>query len=83
MAVKIHPHAKERLIERGAELDEIVGTVEQGEQSPAKFGRTCFRRNFTFNGCRRGKTYHTKQIEAFAVKVGEDWLVITVITRYF
>jgi hypothetical protein len=31
----------------------------------------------------RGKHYTTKQIEAFAVKEDEGWLVITIITRYF
>ena len=31
----------------------------------------------------RGKHYATKQIEAYAVKEGEDWLVISVVVRYF
>lgn len=31
----------------------------------------------------RGKNYRTKQIEAYAVKEGNDWLVITIVTRYF
>jgi hypothetical protein len=31
----------------------------------------------------RGKPYQTKQIEAFAVNEGDDWLVITVITKLF
>jgi hypothetical protein len=73
----------ERLAERGAELEEVISVVEQGERIPAKFGRTCFRRNFPFSGLWLGKAYHTKQIEAFAVEEGEDWLVITVIARYF
>ena len=30
-----------------------------------------------------GSHYRTKQIEAYAVQEGADWLVITVITRYF
>ncbi|MBI4714690.1 MAG: hypothetical protein HY760_01870 [Nitrospirae bacterium] len=81
--VKLHPHAHDRLLERGASEIEVVATVQEGESFPAKYGRTGFRRNFPFNGIWRGKRYVTKQIEAFAVKEGQEWLVITVITRYF
>ena len=81
--VKFHPHAKERLFERGAIEAEVIATVEGGESFPAKYGRTGFRRNFPFNGTWRGKDYATKQIEAYAVREGDDWIVITIITRYF
>ncbi len=83
MAVRIHPHASERMGERGATEDEVKATVEQGEQFPAKFGRTGFRRNFRFDSNWRGRSYSTKQVEAYAVMENSGWLVITVITRYF
>jgi hypothetical protein len=63
--------------ERGATEEEVRATVEQGEQFPAKFGRTGFWRNFLFDRERHGRHYHTKQIEADAVQEGADWLVIT------
>lgn len=72
MAIKIHPHAKERMQERGTTEEEITKTVEEGEQFPAKFNRTGFRRNFTFEDIWRGKKYKTKQVEAYAVKEGQD-----------
>lgn len=81
--VRLHPHAGERLLERGATEPEIITTVEEGETFPAKYGRTGFRRNFPFDGTWRGKPYTTKQIEVYAVKEGDDWLVISLITRYF
>jgi len=81
--IKLHPHAKERLVERGAAEQEVIATVERGETLPAKFGRTGFRRNFSFNGTWRGRHYSTKQVEAYAVTEDDDWIVITVITRYF
>lgn len=81
--VKLHPHAQERLIERGATEEEIISTVEAGEVFPAKFGRNGFRRNFPFGGVWRNKQYTTKQVEVYAVKENDDWLVLTVITRYF
>ncbi|OFX15106.1 MAG: hypothetical protein A2Z18_08215 [Armatimonadetes bacterium RBG_16_58_9] len=81
--VKLHPHAAERLAARGAEEHEVAETVEHGEQFPAKYGRTGFRRNFVYEREWQGKRYATKQIEAYAVYEDGDWLVITVITRFF
>lgn len=81
--IKFHIHALERLSERGATEVEVIKTVESGEIFPAKYGRTGFRRNFPFNGAWRGKHYEVKQLEAYAVKEGDDWMVITIITRYF
>jgi hypothetical protein len=83
MKVTLHPHAKERLAERGATESEVIATVTQGEQFPAKFGRTGFRRNFPYQKRWRGRFYTTKQILAFADQVADGWLVITVIVRYF
>ena len=48
MPVRFHSHARERMEERGATEDEVTATVEHGEQFPAKFGRTGFRRNFPY-----------------------------------
>jgi hypothetical protein len=81
--VQFHPHARERLAERGASAAEVVATVEHGERFPAKFGRMGFRRNFAFDGLWRGRRYATKQVEAYAVEEENVWLVITVVVRYF
>ena len=67
--VRLHPHALERLTERGATEEEVVATVrEESERFPAKFGRTGFRRNFVLRGERLGRRYATKQVEAYAVE---------------
>ena len=71
------------MTERGTTEEEVQATVEQGEEFPARFGRNGFRRNFSFDSQWHGRNYRTKQVEAYAVREGEDWLVITVITRYF
>ena len=81
--VKLHPHAQERLQERGATESEVTATVETGESFPAKYGRTGFRLNLPFDGIWQGKRYATKQVEAFAVRERDGWVVVTVITRYF
>ncbi len=54
MRVRLHPHAQERLEERGAIEEEVIATVEDGEQFPAKYNRIGFRKNFTFDGIWRG-----------------------------
>ncbi len=82
MNVRLHPHAQDRLAERGATEAEVVATVAEGERFPAKFGRTGFRRNFPFDAEWQGKYYSTKQVEAYAVEE-DGWLVLTVIARYF
>jgi hypothetical protein len=83
MSIRLHPHAQARLIERGASEAEVIATVESGSTFPAQFGRIGFRRNFPFNAEWQGKIYATKKVEVIATKVGEDWLVITVIVKYF
>ena len=79
----MHPHARERLAERGATEAEVVATIEGGERFPAKFGRTGFPRNFTFAGEWLGRKYSTKQVEAYAVAEEGGWLVITVPLKFF
>ena len=84
MAVQLHGHARARMQERGATEEEVIATVEQGEHFPAKFGRVGCRHNFSFDSEWRGRRYRTKQVEAYAVEEESgDWLVVTVITRYF
>lgn len=83
MVVRLHPHARERLEERGATEEEVIRTVTEGEAFPAKFGRAGFRRNFVFGGVWRGRRYETKQVEAYAVREGDGWLVLTFVAKYF
>ena len=83
MSVRLHPHARDRLAERGATEREVVATIESGETFAAKFGRTGFRRNFIFAGEWLGRKYSTKQVEAYAVEEEGGWLVITVLVKYF
>lgn len=83
MAIRFDAHARARMRERGAGEDEVIATVELGEGFQAKFRRSAFRRNFVFNGLWRGKHYNVKQIEAYAAWEDPDWVVVTVIVRYF
>lgn len=69
--------------ERGAIESEIEATIRAGERFPAKFGRAGFRRNFHFAAVWRGRHYDQKQIEAIAIYEDDDWLVISVLVKYF
>jgi hypothetical protein len=81
--IEIHPHARERAIERGTSEAEIVATVETGERFVGKHGRTGFRRIVPFGDIWRGKRYTNKQIEVFAVEENDRWIVITVLVKFF
>jgi hypothetical protein len=58
MVIRIHPHDRARMQERGASEDEVIETIETGEKFPAKFGRIGFRRNFilTLKECGEGRS---------------------------
>ena len=83
MAIKIHPHARERMKERGATEEEVTSTIRDGEKFSAKFGRAGFRRNFTCDALWKGKRHKTKQIEVFGVKERDDFIVVTVLVKYY
>lgn len=83
MDVQLHTHCLERMAERGASQEEIIETVSTGERFQAKYDRTGFRRNFSFESTWRKKYYKTKQVEAYCVPKEDGWLVISVVTRYF
>jgi hypothetical protein len=83
MTIRLHPHAQARLQERGGTEEEVRLTVEGGERFEAKYGRSGFRRNFPFNGDWQGRRYANRQVEAYAVEENGNWMVITVIVKYF
>jgi hypothetical protein len=83
MAIMIHPHARERMEERGATEYEVRTTISKGEKFPAKFGRTGFRHNFPFESNRNGKFFRKKHVEVYGVDEERDFIVITVVVKYF
>ena len=81
--VVLHPHALSRLDERGISEKDVISTVLEGERFVAKFGRTGFRRNFSYERSWHGRYYTNQQVEVFAVLEENVWVVITIISRYF
>jgi hypothetical protein len=83
MTINFHPHALVRMAQRGATQIQVIETVEAGEHFEAKFGRVGFRRNFIFEKQWQNRYYKNIQVIVYAVMENTDWLVISVITRYF
>ncbi|MFC2166138.1 DUF4258 domain-containing protein [Acidobacteriota bacterium] len=83
LSIKFHPHAQERMLERGATVDEVRNTINKGERFRAKFGRSGFRMKLFYDDFWKGHYYYTKQLEVYGVEEGEDFIVITVIVKYF
>ena len=83
MIIRIHPHAQDRMPERGVTEEEITSTVENGESFPAKLNRLGFRKNFPYESLWNGKFYHFKQVEVIAVEENNAILVLTVISKYY
>jgi len=72
------------LKERGATPSEAVRTVRNGTRTPAKFGRFEFVARYPFGNMWLGKAYATKEVHAIAAPRGpNNWLIITVIVKYF
>lgn len=82
MKIRVHPHAIERMRERGATEEEVRTTVSNGERFAAKYGRTGFRRNFSYGTTWNNKLYSTKQVEVYAMEE-DGWLVVTVVVKFF
>ncbi|MGI8424192.1 MAG: DUF4258 domain-containing protein [Chloroflexota bacterium] len=85
MTVTIDPtHAVPRMAERGATRADVEYAVRHGTRSPAMYGRTCFTHTFAYNRKRLGKLYSHKSVLAYAVaKPPDEWLVVTVVVKYF
>jgi len=83
MKIIFHAHAIQRALERGASEHEILQTITEGEQFPAKYDRFGYRMNFHFESSWNGQFYFTKQIEVFAVIENENLIIITLIVKYF
>ena len=83
MEIVIHPHAEERMVERGASREDVIEAVNTGDTYPVKLGRVAFKKNFRYNREWRGEHYRVRQVEAIAVEEGDVLVVVTVIVKYF
>ena len=76
-------HALERMEERGASRHEVRKAIREGDSSEARHGRTEFRYTFPFEDEWNGTYYDYKELIVYAVDDDGDWIVVTVIPRYY
>ena len=47
--IEFSPHAREKMLDRGASENEVRFAIRTGNPEPARKGRIMFRKNFAFN----------------------------------
>jgi len=82
-SVEFSPHAREKMLDRGASQREVQEAILAGSLEPARKGRTMFRKNFAFNGQWRGKRYAVKQVAPVVIEEADRLVVVTVYVYYF
>ena len=77
------PHAREKMLDRGATEAEVKTAIRTGSPEPARKGRLMFRKNVPFNGYWRGKHYAVKQVAPVVAEEPNRLVVVTVFVYYF
>ena len=77
------PHAREKMLDRGADEREVEIAIRMGNPEPARKGRLMFRKNFAFHGQWRGKSYAVKQVAPVVIEEIDRLVVVTVFVYYF
>ena len=81
--IEISPHAREKMLDRGATEADVADAIRTGSPEPARKRRIMFRKNFTFNGQWRGKHYAVKQVAPVVTQEPNRLVVVTVFVYYF
>jgi hypothetical protein len=81
--IRFSTHSRQQMTERGAERDEVIDAIRNGESVPAKRDRLGFRKNFQYDRLWGGRTFAVKQVLAIVVDETDALTVVTVYTFYF
>jgi len=81
--IQFSPHAREKMLDRGASESEVEAAIRTGSPEPARKGRSMFRKNFVFNRQWREKYYAVKQVAPIVVEEVDRLVVVTVFGYYF
>ena len=68
---------------RGTIEDEVIESIEKGEEIPAKKGRLAYRKNFQFESRWHGKYFQVKQVVPVVENRKGIIIIITVYSFYF
>lgn len=78
MKIIIDPHTLQRAAERGALENEIIDTIINGNEEPAKGNRFSKSKIFLFGKSRNEKYYEHKKIQVIFVIEKETIITVTV-----
>lgn len=78
-AIVYTKHARERMVERSANDNEVRQTILSGVQAPAKNGKVKFEKLHNTSCEAGGRTYPRKKVEVVAVPKTNERVIVTVI----
>jgi hypothetical protein len=81
-SIRIEPHTLKRAAERGADQDEIIETLKNGFDVPAKHDWLSKEKVFPFNTVRNNKYYEEKKIQVIYTIENNEIVTITVYVFY-
>lgn len=81
--VAFSAHALEKMLDRGAEEEEVLMAIRTGSFEPTRKGRAMFRKSFEFHREWRGKRYAIKQVAPVVAEETDNLVVVTVYVYYF
>jgi hypothetical protein len=76
--IEISPHAREKMLDRGALESEVEAAIRTGNPEPVRKGRLMVRKNFAFHNHWRGKFYAVKQVAPVVAEEMDRLVVVTV-----
>ncbi len=82
MRIQIEPHTLRRAEERGANIEEIEITLENGIEIPARGNRKAKAKVFSFKQERIGKYYEEKRVEVIYIEDEDIMITVTVYVFY-
>ncbi len=81
-SIRLSQHAREQLVFRGSNEEEIQETIRTANWGAAELNRLDCRKNFAFNKTWNNKFYTTKQVRPIFVEEEKEIVVITVYVYY-
>jgi hypothetical protein len=81
--IRLSNHALIQCKERGVTEEEVIETIRNGTQEPAKNNRFICRENFQYNDYWNDSFYPIKQVAPVFVEEANEIVVVTVYSYYF
>lgn len=81
--IRLSGHARDQLVRRGVEEDEVLSAIHSAPWQTAGHGRMECRQNFTYAREWNGKFYETKQVRPIFVEETDEIVVVMIYSYYF